>query len=155
VQDYIKSVEELSRDEGLFTVFDLINDFPNEWHDANHPPAGATERTLTVSKLNEKLPVFTKGRAEKNILAKNIYLFISGYTIDAQGKKKPAVIPLPAIAVTHGGFDVTFTPGKSAGTLSSFVANDVDAPMGDLIVKIQDTKAVIDKMWLVERYVLA
>lgn len=143
VQDYIKSVEELSREEGLFAVFDLKNDFPNEWHSANHPSTGATERVLTIGKLNEKLPIFTKGRASQKIPAKNIYLFVSG------------AIPLASIIATQGGVDITFTLGKTAGTMKSFVANDVEAPMGDLTIKIKDTTTVIDKMWLVERYVLA
>jgi hypothetical protein len=38
--------------------------------------------------------------------------------------------------------------------MRSLVANDADAPMGDLKIKIQDTKTVIDKMWLLERYIL-
>jgi hypothetical protein len=142
VQDYIKSVEELSREEGLFAVFDLKNDFPNEWYAANHPPAGATERVLSIDKLNEKLPIFTKGRLPKNILATNIYLFVSGS------------IPLTSIAAIQSAVEVTFTPGKTVGTMRSLVANDADAPMGDLKIKIQDTKTVIDKMWLLERYIL-
>ena len=68
MEDYLKSVEDLSRNEGLFAIFDLKNDFPNEWHSANHPTAGATERVLTIRKLNEKLPLFTKGRAVKNVV---------------------------------------------------------------------------------------
>jgi len=53
-------------EDGLFAVFDLINDFPNEWRNANDPPAGATERVLTINKLNnEKLAIFTKGREPK------------------------------------------------------------------------------------------
>jgi hypothetical protein len=142
LQDYIKSVEELSREEGLFAIFDLKNDFPNEWYDANHPPAGATERVLTITRLHEKLPVFTKGREPKNIPGKDIYLFISG------------AIPLNSIAATQGGVDMTFTAGNTVGAMNSFVANDADAPLGDLQIKIRDTKTVIDKMLLLERYVL-
>ena len=41
---YVKSVENLSRDEGLFAAFDLKNDFADAWYAANHPAAGATER---------------------------------------------------------------------------------------------------------------
>ena len=155
VQDYIKSVEDISREEGLFAVFDLKNDFPNEWHSANHPAVGATERVLIIDKLNEKLPIFTKGREPKNILAKNIYLFVSSSTRDAQGKKAPTVFPLSAIAATQNGAVIPFKLGEKVGTtLSSFVANDVEAPMGNLKIQIQDTKTEIDKMWLVERYVL-
>lgn len=142
VQDYIKSVEALSRDEGLFTVFDLKNDFSNEWHGANSPPVGATERVVAIGKLNEKLPVFAQGRLPKDVTAKDISLLVSG------------AIPIASFAVTQGGVDIPLKAGVTVGSMRSFVANDVDAPMGDLKIKIQDTKTAIDKMWLVERYVL-
>ena len=155
VQDYIKGVEELSRGEGLFAVFDLKNDFPNEWYSANHPPAGATERVLTVDKLNEKLPVFTKGRLPKNILAKDIYLFVAGHDERAPQGGVAGPIQL-SIGATQGGIDVLPDKrGTNVRTLSSFVARDVEAPMGDLRITVHDTKTMIDKMWLVERYVLA
>ena len=50
---------------------------------------------------------------------------------------------------------MTLGPGKTVRTMKSFVESDVEAPMGDLKIKIPDTKTAIDKMWLVERYVLA
>jgi hypothetical protein len=140
VQAYITSVEELSREEGLFAVFDLKNDFPNEWYNANHPPAGATERVLTIDKLNEKLPVFTKGRLSNNILAKEIYLYV------------PASLSA-SITATQGGNNLLFGPGKTVGTMKSFVSND-EAPMSNLQINIQGRETVIDKMWLLERYVL-
>ena len=39
--------------------------------------------------------------------------------------------------------------------LEKATAYFADAPMGNLKITIQDTKTVIDKMWLVERYVLS
>jgi len=140
VQDYIKSVEELSREEGLFAAFDLKNDFPNEWYSANHPPVGATERVLTIEKLNEKLPIFTKGRDAKNIVAKDIYLYV------------PASLSV-SITATQGGNNISFGPGKTVGTMKSLVSND-EAPIGDLQITIHDTTTGIEKMWLMERYVL-
>ena len=142
VQDYIKRVEDLSREEGLFAFFDLKNDFPNEWYSANHPLAGATERVLTIDKLNEKLPFFTKGREPKNILAKDIYLYV------------PASVSV-SITAMQGGNNISFgLLGKTVGTMKSFVSND-EAPMGNLKITIHDTTTVIDKMWLLERYVLS
>lgn len=142
VQAYIKSVEDLSKEEGLFAVFDLKNDFPNEWYSANHPPAGATERVLTIEKLNEKLPVFTKGRQAKNIPAADIYLYVSGS------------LPLASIAATQGGIDIPFSTGQTVGTMKTLVAREINAAMDGLQIKIQDTTTEIDKMWLLERYVL-
>ncbi|HEY0463786.1 MAG TPA: hypothetical protein VGC79_06235, partial [Polyangiaceae bacterium] len=142
VEDYVKSVEDLSRDEGLFAVFDLKNDFPNEWHNANHPLAGATERVLTIRKLNERLPLFTKGRAAKNIVAKDVYLFAS----DSLSQN--------VLTGKQGDSDLSLRPGKSTGTMKSMVASDLDVPMGDFEFTIKDTKTDIDKMFFVARYVL-
>lgn len=142
VTEYIKSVEALSKEEGLFAAFDLKNDFPNEWYSANHPATGATERVLMIDKLNEKLPIFTKGRLPAKIKAADIYLFVSGS------------LSASSITATQGGNDIPFTNGQTIGTMKSFVAKDVDSAMDSLLIKIQDTKTTIDKMWLLERYVL-
>ena len=144
VQDYIKSVEELSREEGIFTIFDLKNDFPNEWHSANNPVAGATERIMIINNLNEKLPFFTKRYRSEKILAKDIYIYVS-----VLGSNSP-----PSITATQSGIDISFSPSQEVGTLKVLVAHDVDAALGDLQIKVHDTKTVIDRMWLLERYVL-
>ena len=75
-------------------------------------------------------------------MAKDIYLFASGSLAAA------------AFSVTQGGNQITFTDGPSVGTMKSFVAEDVDSAMDSLQINIADTKTVIDKMWLFERYVL-
>lgn len=142
VMEYIKSVEELSREEGLFAAFDLMNEFPSEWYKANNPAAGANERELTIDNIYEKLPIFTKGRKPEKIQAMDIYLFTS------------APLAASAITATQGGTDITFTDGPMTGTMKSFVAKDVGAAIDSLQLKIADTKKVIDKMWLLERYVL-
>jgi len=145
VLEYIKSVEDLSRDEGLFAAFDLKNDFSDAWYSANHPPAGATERVLTIDKLNEKLPIFTKGRSSAKIRATDIYLFASGSLTAA------------AFTATQGGNDITFADGPplgTPGTMKCFVAKDVDSAMDSVQIKIADTKTSVEKMWLLERYIL-
>ena len=142
VMEYIKSVEDLSREEGLFAVFDLKSEFPSEWYSVNQPVAGATERVLTIDKLYEKLPIFTKGRSPEKIQAMDIYLFASGS------------LSASSITATQGGDDITFTDGQTIGSMKSFVAKDVGAAMDSLAIKIGDVKTAIDKMWLLERYVL-
>jgi len=47
VEAYLKTVEGLSQDQGLFAFFDILHDFPNAWYKANQLAPGATER-LTV-----------------------------------------------------------------------------------------------------------
>ena len=145
VLDYLKSVEDLSRDQGFFAAFDLKNDFSDAWYTANHPAPGATERTLTIDKLNDKLPIFTKGRPPAKIRANDIYLFVSGS------------LPAGAFTAHQDGNDIPFTDGPPLGASSSmncFVAKDVDAAMDAVEIRIADTKTPISKMWLLERYVL-
>jgi Tc toxin complex TcA C-terminal TcB-binding domain len=145
VLDYVRSAEDLSRDEGLFTAFDLKNDFSDAWYTANHPAPAATERVFTIDKLNEKLPIFTKGRIPSKIRATDMYLFASGS------------LPPSAFTATQGGNDITFKDGPSLGTpttLKCYAAEGVDSAMDSLQLKIGDVKTPIDKMWLMERYTL-
>lgn len=97
---------------------------------------------LTIEKLYEKLPIFTKGRAPAKIQAMDIYLFASGS------------LSASSITATQGGNEIPFTDGQTIGSMKSFVAKDVGAAMDSLQIKIGDVKTAIDKMWLLERYVL-
>src|SRR5262245_59413446 len=71
VSSYIKSVEDLSRDAGLFAAFDLRHDFPNEWYKATQ---SACAPVITLTDLFEPLPIFTKGRTPAKIQATDIYV---------------------------------------------------------------------------------
>jgi hypothetical protein len=61
VKDYVKGAVDLSQDKGLFALFDLRHDFPNEWYKATNPADGATERVMDLGNVYERLPFFTKG----------------------------------------------------------------------------------------------
>jgi hypothetical protein len=143
VLDFLKSVEDLSRDQGLFTAFDLKNDFSDAWYTANHPVPTATERVMTIDKLTDKLPIFTKGR---KIRATDIYLFSSG------------TLPASAFTVTQDGTAILFADGPPLGagaSMKCFVAKDIDVAMNSLQLTIADTKTAVEKMWLLHRYTIA
>jgi hypothetical protein len=142
VQDYIKSVEQLSREEGLFAAFDLKHDFPSEWYKAMQPPSGAIERLLTLTNLYERLPIFTKGRPPAKIQATDVYLFTS------------AALSASALILAQATDEFTFTDGPPLGTMKCFVIKDISCPMSSWQLKIQDTKLEVQKLWLVARYVL-
>jgi hypothetical protein len=142
VQAYIKSVEDLSQQEGLFAAFDLRHDFADEWAKANRVAPGATERVMNIPALNERLPVFTAGRPPAKIRATDIYLFA------------PAAIS--AVELTRPGTsdDVPLQPG-AFGTLKPLVASGQQLPMDTWQLAIKDTTTAVDKLWLVTRYQLA
>jgi hypothetical protein len=143
VKAYIKSVEELSQDEGLFAFFDLKHDFPSEWYKAMNPPAGEAERILTLSNLSDRLPIFTRGRQPKDIKATNIHLFA------------PKELNNVGIKLTQANNDTDFSPGAPLGEMSQFVINGGDdntIPMDNWHLKIVDNTTAIEKLWLVVRY---
>jgi hypothetical protein len=143
VQDYVQSVESLSREEGLFALFDLRHDFPNEWYKASNPPAGATERILALDNLLERLPIFTKDTAKTKILASDVHVFTSA--------------PLSAanLKLVQSTDEFTFSDGPAAGTgMKSFVAKGVDCQLTSWQLKIADVKTAVDRLWLVVRYTL-
>jgi hypothetical protein len=147
VQEYIKSVEDLGRQEGLFVAFDLQHDFPNEWYKAMQPSTGATERLLTLNNLYERLPMFTKGRPPMKIQATDVYVFT------------PAALSASALVLTQGTDEFTFTDGPPVGAantqMKSFVIKDMsNCPVTNWQLKIHDGNVVLEKFWLVVRYVL-
>jgi Tc toxin complex TcA C-terminal TcB-binding domain/Neuraminidase-like domain/Salmonella virulence plasmid 28.1kDa A protein len=141
--EYMKSIEDLSQDEGLFTAFDLINEFPDEWYTGMHPAAGATERAITLSDITRVLPFSTQGRPADKVVATDIYLFVAG---DLTSDK---------VKASQGGVDdVTFTDAAPSGDLSVFAAHDVGAPVTDLTLTIADLTSTVEQFWVVERYTL-
>jgi hypothetical protein len=142
VKDYIKSVEDLSSNEGLFAVFDLQHDFPNEWYKAMRPPADATERVLALDNLFERLPIFTKGRKADKILAADVYLYTT------------AGLSASALKLTHDVDEFAFTDGPPVGTMKSFAIKDAGLQMSSWLLKINDVSTQIDKVWTVVRYIL-
>jgi hypothetical protein len=144
VMAYIKSVEELSREEGLFAAFDLKHEFSSEWHKAMNPPTGSTERVIILDKLNERLPIFAKGKDPKKILATEVYLY------------KPKTLKSLAIKlIQSNNTESDFGSPQDIGEMSSSVIHDDNGiPMDKWQVKIQDLTTSIDKLWLVLRYVL-
>jgi len=71
VQDYIKNIVDVSNTEGPYAIFDIPHDFPSEWASVSNP-ATPTPRVLNLTNLNEKLPVYTKGRKPESIVTKDV-----------------------------------------------------------------------------------
>lgn len=142
MQEYIKSVEDLSRQEGLFAAFDLRHDFPDEWYKAMNPAAGATERILILKNLHERLPVFTKGRKAEKIELVDAYLF-SGTVLSAS-----------ALVLWQDTEEFNFADAPAVGTIKSFSLKDIGRQSSDWQIKIKDTQLEIEKFWLLVRYVM-
>ncbi len=139
VDAYVKSVEELAKNEGLFAAFDLANDFPDAWHRVKEPRVPAAERVLDLGSLYEWLPTFTKAWKPEKILAADVVL---------------ASAPALAATIRAGTRDVALSPGAALGGLATSVARGADVPMKDWKVAITDPRVSLSRAWLVVRYVL-
>jgi hypothetical protein len=149
VTDYIKSVEQMSQEEGLFAAFDLKNEFPSEWYSANHPAQGA-DRVLTIDKLYEKLPIFTRGHSPAKIQATDIYLFASCPT-----SEKSCTLSKSSFTMTQNENEIPIADGQKIGSMMSVTAKELSGvTMESFQIQIKDKNAAIDKMWLLVRYVL-
>lgn len=139
VQDYLKSVENLSRTEGLFAAFDLPHEFPDEWYKATH----AQPIQLTLANLYSRLPIFTRGRDPQKIQAADVYLYT-------------AVHPTPAgVILTQAGNDTSLAPVAVTTDVTSFQATGLSGiAMDTWQITFSGTNLTFDKVWLVVRYVL-
>jgi Tc toxin complex TcA C-terminal TcB-binding domain/Neuraminidase-like domain len=142
VTNFVKSVEELGQRQGLFTIFDVVNEFSREWSSGMHPGSGATERVVTLAKLKDKLPFFTASRPVAKVVATDVILYIEGN------------VPAASITGKQGNTDIAFTEGPPHGAMRTLVAHDVGAPIDSLELHIADLTSTVSQMWLVERYTL-
>ena len=139
VDSYVKSVEELAKNEGLFAAFDLTSDFPDAWHRAKEPRVPAGERVLDLGSLYEWLPTFTKAWRPEKVLAADVVLASS---------------PGFSATLRAGSRDVALSPGAALGSLATAVARGADVPLVDWKLTITDPRVSLGRAWLVVRYVL-
>jgi hypothetical protein len=73
VADYVKAVTDLPT--GLFAVLDARSEAASKWAQflrVPGPPPAAQERVLVLNKVNERLPVYTKGHPVSGLVAVDI-----------------------------------------------------------------------------------
>jgi hypothetical protein len=147
VKEYIKSVDELSREEGLFAFFDLRHDFPNEWYKANNSLDGTTPWAMSLGDVFDRLPFFTKRATSKHINATDLYLFSSSMLSNTN-----------AITLVQGtdpnSQSIQLNPGPDVGkAVKQFVNNDLGPiPMINWQLTISNVTTPLEQLWLVTRY---
>ena len=142
LEDYVKGIEDLSREEGLFAFCDIPYDFSGAWYKANQPPDGATERLVVLDNLLDRLPTYTKRTPKNKILATDVYVFTS------------AALPSGSLSLLQGADETPLNDGPAVGSMKSFNTKDQTMPMTEWTLKIADTKTTVDKLYLIVRYTL-
>jgi hypothetical protein len=141
VDDYIRTVSDISSQEGLFTIFDARSDFAMEWQVFTHPSSSATQRVLTLKGVNDRLPIYTKGHPVSSLVAQDIWIITDGQINAGQ------------LSLTQGNSDLSFTDAKAIGSLKSF-AGQGPCVISDWNIKVADVGTPITRMWILARYVM-
>ena len=87
--NFMKSVEQLGQQEGLFAIIDLQHDLPTEWHKAMQNKADDGIYTLTIPDAKQFLPLYSilnpaKGK-KLTATATDIRVFCSATMIRKDG----------------------------------------------------------------------
>ena len=110
VQQFTKSVEDLARNEGLFTLIDLPHDLATDWYKAITTPNAAGELVMDLAKAEQFLPYYVIGN-------------------------KKALKLTDAILITDspaGGFslnETAFSDSVKVGSLKSYTLSEPPLPM--------------------------
>ena len=146
VQAFLKQVQDVSSDMGLFSVFDIRHDFSVAWRafaaaPTPAPSAGTTSRTLTLTGLAERFPIWTRGY---EVVATDITLLysLSAGTLHAADM---ALVQSTDSFVDEAPIDAGMQRVGMQGTT---------VVVGDWVVSIDSQTAVFRELWLMVRYVL-
>ena len=153
VASFVKNVQDISQDLGLFSLFDLKNEFAGSWYQAMNPAAGATQRVITLNNLNDRLPIYTLTFNKST--ATDIFLFT---TAALQATVFSVVLANPGVG--GGGEPVTFVgpssiQGSGSSTLNMFQASGYSLVISSWQVIIADVTTQLDDLLMVVRFTLS
>ena len=75
LDSYVGAAEKLSMTEGLFRMFSLPHEFPNEWHRLLNPEPNSTSQSLFLGNLLERMPFFAQSQQIESASMVEIRLF--------------------------------------------------------------------------------
>ena len=70
---YVENAAELSKTDGLFRMFSLPHEFPNEFHRLFNPEPDAENQVLHLGNLKEIFPFFAQSQGSVNIVDFRLY----------------------------------------------------------------------------------
>lgn len=153
LNDYVLNAEELSKTEGLFRMFSLPHEFPNEWHRLFNPEPGSTNQILRLGNLKERFPFFAQSSQVSSVKLVEIRLFIPVEAENLQILKSTEIEALPGNSVG------SVSNGTGVGNLQEYV---IDLSVEDLfgfwgIQFAQDeplSKEQLSDAWMVVKYII-
>ncbi|KAL8940274.1 MAG: hypothetical protein Q9211_002358 [Gyalolechia sp. 1 TL-2023] len=151
---YIKSVNQLSDTDGLFSFFDVRSDFMAEWHSSMKPTgtsqgvsASPTTRTMKLPCLYEKLPVYTRGTAPDDIRAYQVFILTEA-VLDPQN----ITISIDSAGQPDGTTSHAYTSVVITGMTGYSSLHPI--PMTTWTLTISNLTVDVGRMFILVRYAL-
>lgn len=142
VTDYIKAVTGVT--DGLFSIVDARTEYATQWAAfirTPAPPPAPQQRVLLLNKLNERLPIYTKGHPVNGLVAQDVWVIT-----DAQ-------VASGALTITQGNNTLSFTDGPAGKGLKTFVAPG-PVVISDWTLTLADVGTPVNRLWVVMRYLM-
>jgi hypothetical protein len=143
VADYIRTIT--ASTDGLFSIVDARTEFATQWASFVRAPAplpAPQQRVLVLNKLNERLPIYTKGHPVTGLVAQQVWVIT-----DAQ-------VASGALSIVQGKNTLSFTEGPVVKGLKNFVAPG-PAIISDWTLTLTDVSTPISRLWVVIRYLIS
>jgi hypothetical protein len=153
VASYVKTVDDLARTDGLFTLWDLKAEFATGFYRIANPPAAGSDlsqRILPLPNLQQSLPVFTAGA--KKVTAVDVYL-VSTTPLPVNALSV-APVTTTATGTTVVGTSIPFLQGAAIGSLAVYQSLDADLAVSTWQLTVADGTVTLDRVWLAIRYKL-
>lgn len=154
LNDFVSNAEELSKTEGLFRMFSLPHEFPNEWHRLFNPLSGSESQILHLGSLKERFPFFAQSRKIASVDIVEFRLFIPAQPEDLQ----MIILKSDQIEILPGNSVGESLPGAAIGNLQQYVITGLSEDLtGFWGIQFNReggplTKEQLSDTWLVIKY---
>ncbi|HNP50798.1 MAG TPA: neuraminidase-like domain-containing protein [Nitrosomonas nitrosa] len=161
LDEFVSSAEELSKTEGLFRMFSLPHEFPNEWHRLFNPEPGTeNQQILHLGNLKERFPFFAQSQQIKSVSIVEIRLFTPTPAESTAEDLQISILRSDQIETLADNLVENFSGGAEVGNFKQYVITDLLADLTGLwgvqFGQNQEvfTKDQLSNAWMVVKYQL-
>ena len=148
---YVSAAEDLSKTNGLFRMFSLFHEFPNECHRLLNPAPNSENQILVLGNLKERFPFFAQSSQVASVEVVDIRLFTPGSGL------QPVILKANHPELTPDDQFLELSTGTPIGNLQQYVVTDESEDLNGFwgIQFLQEepvTKEHLRNAWLVMKY---
>ncbi|MEM6830336.1 MAG: hypothetical protein AAF551_07450, partial [Bacteroidota bacterium] len=151
LETYVSDAEELSQEQGLFRMFSLKHEFPNEWHRLLQELDGEAPYLFRLGNLEERLPFFANSKQVSALTVDSFRLFSSTGDVSVNFRRVDAPEQLDEAGNL---LPAPISNGIATSGLTQYVASDLGESLGGywgLEIDVDDP-GTLENAWLVMRY---